>query len=110
MLCCLVISIAVWSCVIIRLCQEEQIKITSFTSLHQFTAAFSNIECKVPAKINLNRCFWFFFSFNVDPRKKYHIKLLAYNSVGDGYQADQTISTPGCVCEFRDKRQRIVSQ
>ncbi|CAF99573.1 unnamed protein product, partial [Tetraodon nigroviridis] len=34
-----------------------------------------------------------------DPRKKYHVKLLAYNAVGDGYQADQTISTPGCVCK-----------
>lgn len=34
-----------------------------------------------------------------DPRKKYHVKLLAFNVVGDGYQADQTISTPGCVCE-----------
>ncbi len=40
-----------------------------------------------------------FFVFLADPRKKYHVKLLAYNIVGDGYQADQTISTPGCVCE-----------
>ncbi|XP_068432812.1 protogenin A [Clinocottus analis] len=38
----------------------------------------------------------------LDPRKKYHIKLLAYNLVGDGYQADQTISTPGCV-SVRDR-------
>uniref|UniRef100_M4AIM4 Protogenin n=1 Tax=Xiphophorus maculatus TaxID=8083 RepID=M4AIM4_XIPMA len=38
----------------------------------------------------------------LDPRKKYHVKLLAYNSVGDGYQADQTISTPGCV-SVRDR-------
>uniref|UniRef100_A0A8C3AZL2 Protogenin n=1 Tax=Cyclopterus lumpus TaxID=8103 RepID=A0A8C3AZL2_CYCLU len=38
----------------------------------------------------------------LDPRKKYHIKLLAYNFVGDGYQADQTISTPGCV-SVRDR-------
>lgn len=36
-----------------------------------------------------------------DPRKKYHIKLLAFSFMGDGYQADQTISTPGCVCEFK---------
>ncbi|KAM9860550.1 protogenin A [Aulostomus maculatus] len=38
----------------------------------------------------------------LDPRKKYHVKLLAYNYVGDGYQADQTISTPGCV-SVRDR-------
>eukprot|EP00066_Takifugu_rubripes_P005782 XP_003970092.1 PREDICTED: protogenin [Takifugu rubripes] len=38
----------------------------------------------------------------LDPRKKYHIKLLAYNVIGDGYQADQTISTPGCV-SVRDR-------
>ncbi|KAM4744937.1 protogenin A [Anableps anableps] len=38
----------------------------------------------------------------LDPRKKYHVKLLAYNAVGDGYQADQTISTPGCV-SVRDR-------
>lgn len=58
------------------------------------------------ANINLRRYFVIPkppFSFNADPRKKYHIKLLAYNSVGDGYQADQTISTPGCVCKFRDE-------
>uniref|UniRef100_A0A3B5A3K9 Protogenin n=1 Tax=Stegastes partitus TaxID=144197 RepID=A0A3B5A3K9_9TELE len=38
----------------------------------------------------------------LDPRRKYHVKLLAYNVVGDGYQADQTISTPGCV-SVRDR-------
>ncbi|KAA8595606.1 hypothetical protein FQN60_010897 [Etheostoma spectabile] len=38
----------------------------------------------------------------LDPRKKYHVKLLAYNYVGEGYQADQTISTPGCV-SVRDR-------
>ncbi|XP_076011524.1 protogenin A [Genypterus blacodes] len=38
----------------------------------------------------------------LDPRKKYHVKLLAYNFLGDGYQADQTISTPGCV-SVRDR-------
>ncbi|XP_056134770.1 protogenin A-like [Lampris incognitus] len=38
----------------------------------------------------------------LDPRKKYHVKLLAYNFMGDGYQADQTISTPGCV-SVRDR-------
>ncbi|XP_020797110.1 protogenin A [Boleophthalmus pectinirostris] len=38
----------------------------------------------------------------LDPRKKYHVKLLAYNFVGDGYQADQTISTPSCV-SVRDR-------
>ncbi|KAM5235550.1 protogenin [Ctenodactylus gundi] len=32
----------------------------------------------------------------LDPRRKYHVRLLAYNSVEDGYQADQTVSTPGC--------------
>ncbi|XP_069030563.1 protogenin A [Embiotoca jacksoni] len=38
----------------------------------------------------------------LDPRKKYHVKLLAYNVIGDGYQADQTVSTPGCV-SVRDR-------
>ncbi|XP_056334525.1 protogenin A [Danio aesculapii] len=38
----------------------------------------------------------------LDPRKKYHIKLLAFSFMGDGYQADQTISTPGCV-SVRDR-------
>lgn len=40
-----------------------------------------------------------FVDVTLDPRKKYHVKLLAYNVMGDGYQADQTISTPGCVCK-----------
>uniref|UniRef100_A0AAY4ER63 Protogenin n=1 Tax=Denticeps clupeoides TaxID=299321 RepID=A0AAY4ER63_9TELE len=30
------------------------------------------------------------------PRMKYHVKLLAFGLHGDGYQADQTVSTPGC--------------
>ncbi|XP_051512782.1 protogenin A-like [Myxocyprinus asiaticus] len=38
----------------------------------------------------------------LDPRKKYHVKLLAYSFMGEGYQADQTISTPGCV-SVRDR-------
>ncbi|XP_034052791.1 protogenin A-like isoform X1 [Gymnodraco acuticeps] len=38
----------------------------------------------------------------LDPRKKYHVKLLAYNFVGEGYQADQTVSTTGCV-SVRDR-------
>ncbi|KAK7913078.1 hypothetical protein WMY93_013289 [Mugilogobius chulae] len=38
----------------------------------------------------------------LDPRKKYHVKILAYNFVGEGYQADQTISTPSCV-SVRDR-------
>ncbi|XP_057399407.1 protogenin isoform X2 [Balaenoptera acutorostrata] len=33
----------------------------------------------------------------LDPRRKYHVRLLAYNNIEDGYQADQTVSTPGCV-------------
>uniref|UniRef100_A0A674A0P2 Protogenin n=1 Tax=Salmo trutta TaxID=8032 RepID=A0A674A0P2_SALTR len=33
----------------------------------------------------------------LDPRRKYQVKLLALSHVGDGYQADQTLSTPGCV-------------
>ncbi|XP_062318529.1 protogenin B-like [Osmerus eperlanus] len=33
----------------------------------------------------------------LDPRRKYHVKLLAFSLLGDGYQADQTVSTPGCV-------------
>ncbi|XP_061287193.1 protogenin [Bos javanicus] len=38
----------------------------------------------------------------LDPRRKYHVRLLAYNSIEDGYQADQTVSTPGCV-SVRDR-------
>uniref|UniRef100_A0A8C1W878 Protogenin n=1 Tax=Cyprinus carpio TaxID=7962 RepID=A0A8C1W878_CYPCA len=38
----------------------------------------------------------------LDPRRKYHVKLLAYSLMGEGYQADQTISTPGCV-SVRDR-------
>uniref|UniRef100_A0A4W4DPI8 Protogenin n=1 Tax=Electrophorus electricus TaxID=8005 RepID=A0A4W4DPI8_ELEEL len=38
----------------------------------------------------------------LDPRKKYHIKLLAFSFLGEGYQADRTISTPGCV-SVRDR-------
>ncbi|XP_034045703.1 protogenin A [Thalassophryne amazonica] len=38
----------------------------------------------------------------LDPRKKYHMKILAYNFIGDGYHADQTVSTPGCV-SVRDR-------
>uniref|UniRef100_A0A667WVY4 Protogenin homolog b (Gallus gallus) n=1 Tax=Myripristis murdjan TaxID=586833 RepID=A0A667WVY4_9TELE len=33
----------------------------------------------------------------LDPRRKYHVKLLAFSQAGEGYQADQTVSTPGCV-------------
>nr|XP_046249244.1 protogenin B-like [Scatophagus argus] len=33
----------------------------------------------------------------LDPRRKYHVKILAVSPAGDGYQTDQTISTPGCV-------------
>ncbi|KAI9529619.1 hypothetical protein NQZ68_007857 [Dissostichus eleginoides] len=32
-----------------------------------------------------------------DPRRKYHVKILAVGQAGDGYQTDQTVSTPGCV-------------
>ncbi|XP_035273002.1 protogenin A-like [Anguilla anguilla] len=38
----------------------------------------------------------------LDPRKKYHVKLLAFSFMGEGYQADQTVSTPGCV-SVRDR-------
>ncbi|OXB62252.1 hypothetical protein ASZ78_012059 [Callipepla squamata] len=37
-----------------------------------------------------------------DPRRKYHVRLLAYNNMEEGYQADQTVSTPGCV-SVRDR-------
>uniref|UniRef100_A0A8C2JQY6 Protogenin homolog b (Gallus gallus) n=1 Tax=Cyprinus carpio TaxID=7962 RepID=A0A8C2JQY6_CYPCA len=30
------------------------------------------------------------------PRVKYHVKLLAFSANGDGYQAHQTVNTPGC--------------
>lgn len=39
------------------------------------------------------------FSVCADPRRKYHVRLLAYNNMEEGYQADQTVSTPGCVCK-----------
>ncbi|KAK1789729.1 hypothetical protein P4O66_015628, partial [Electrophorus voltai] len=32
----------------------------------------------------------------LDPRRKYHVKVLAYSSHGDGYEARQIVSTPGC--------------
>ncbi|XP_036391442.1 protogenin A-like [Megalops cyprinoides] len=38
----------------------------------------------------------------LDPRRKYHVKLLAFSFAGEGYQADQTVSTPGCV-SVRDR-------
>ncbi|KAF3854947.1 hypothetical protein F7725_023002 [Dissostichus mawsoni] len=31
----------------------------------------------------------------LDPRRKYHVKILAVGQAGDGYQTDQTVSTPG---------------
>lgn len=34
-----------------------------------------------------------------DPRRKYHVKILAVSQAGDGYQTDQTTSTPGCLCK-----------
>lgn len=34
-----------------------------------------------------------------DPRRKYHVKILAVSQAGDGYQTDQTVSTPGCLCK-----------
>ncbi|KAL7980288.1 hypothetical protein Chor_014617 [Crotalus horridus] len=40
------------------------------------------------------RCFW---PITSDPRRKYHVRLLAYNSMEEGYEADQTVSTPSCV-------------
>ncbi|XP_008310710.1 protogenin B-like [Cynoglossus semilaevis] len=33
----------------------------------------------------------------LDPRRMYHVKILAVGQAGDGYQTDQTISTPGCL-------------
>ncbi|KAG1938339.1 protogenin [Pimephales promelas] len=32
----------------------------------------------------------------LNPRVKYHVKLLAFSANGDGYQAHQTVNTPGC--------------
>lgn len=37
--------------------------------------------------------------FLTDPRRKYHVKLLAFSAHGDGYQAHQIVSTTGCPCE-----------
>ncbi|KAM8972260.1 protogenin [Pelodytes ibericus] len=40
------------------------------------------------------------FDYNIgglDPSRKYHVRLLAYNNMDEGYQADQTVSTPICV-------------
>ncbi|TWW76027.1 protogenin B-like [Takifugu flavidus] len=33
----------------------------------------------------------------LDPRRKYHVKILAVSQAGEGYQADQTVTTPGCL-------------
>ncbi|XP_049980373.1 protogenin [Alexandromys fortis] len=44
----------------------------------------------------------FYTLSGLDPRRKYHVRLLAYNNMEDGYQADQTVSTPGCV-SVRDR-------
>ncbi|XP_072291432.1 protogenin B-like [Eucyclogobius newberryi] len=33
----------------------------------------------------------------LDPRRKYHVKILAVGQVGEGYQTDQTVTTPGCL-------------
>ncbi|KAK7891019.1 hypothetical protein WMY93_022982 [Mugilogobius chulae] len=33
----------------------------------------------------------------VDPRRKYHVKILAVGQAGEGYQTDQTVTTPGCL-------------
>lgn len=41
----------------------------------------------------------FFFCHYVDPRRKYQVKLLAFSTHGDGYQAHQIVSTPGCPCK-----------
>ncbi|XP_056307521.1 protogenin B [Danio aesculapii] len=32
----------------------------------------------------------------LSPRVKYHVKVLAFSANGDGYQAHQTVNTPGC--------------
>uniref|UniRef100_A0A673K8F5 Protogenin B-like n=1 Tax=Sinocyclocheilus rhinocerous TaxID=307959 RepID=A0A673K8F5_9TELE len=32
----------------------------------------------------------------LNPRVKYHVKLLAFSANGDGYQAHHTVNTPGC--------------
>ncbi|KAM9313261.1 protogenin [Gastrophryne carolinensis] len=40
------------------------------------------------------------FDYNIgglEPSRKYHVRLLAYNNLDEGYQADQTVSTPVCV-------------
>ncbi|XP_016104344.1 protogenin B [Sinocyclocheilus grahami] len=34
----------------------------------------------------------------LNPRVKYHVKLLAFSANGDGYQAHHTVNTPGCPC------------
>lgn len=39
------------------------------------------------------------FVYLLDPRRKYHVRLLAYNNMDEGYQADQTVSTPICICK-----------
>uniref|UniRef100_A0A9J8BUK6 Protogenin homolog b (Gallus gallus) n=1 Tax=Cyprinus carpio carpio TaxID=630221 RepID=A0A9J8BUK6_CYPCA len=32
----------------------------------------------------------------LNPRVRYHVKLLAFSANGEGYQAHQTVNTPGC--------------
>uniref|UniRef100_A0A8C6S880 Protogenin homolog b (Gallus gallus) n=1 Tax=Neogobius melanostomus TaxID=47308 RepID=A0A8C6S880_9GOBI len=40
------------------------------------------------------------FTFTItglDPRRKYHVKILPVGQAGEGYQTDQTVTTPGCL-------------
>lgn len=36
---------------------------------------------------------------SLDPRRKYHVKILAVSQAGDGQETDQSATTPGCLCE-----------
>ncbi|KAG7281018.1 hypothetical protein CRUP_016650 [Coryphaenoides rupestris] len=46
--------------------------------------------------------------YTINARTKYHVKLLAYSTLGDGYQSDQTISTPGCVTVTANSSSSVV--
>ncbi|OWK62145.1 Protogenin [Lonchura striata] len=70
------------------------------SGLGECTKCFSTLleDSDTLESLNLYTC----KATELDPRRKYHVRLLAYNNMEEGYQADQTVSTPGCV-SVRDR-------
>ncbi|KAK2920223.1 protogenin A [Channa argus] len=79
-----------------QLAPRNSADVQGFRLFYHEESQHENTPVQLHASINIH------IIGGLDPRKKYHVKLLAYNFVGDGYQADQTISTPGCV-SVRDR-------